>query len=442
MAKRAAPGRGVKEDRRGQVFAWGVWDWGSASFNAVVTTFVFSVYLTKAVGDDLPGSISASSWLGWSLGAAGFIIAILAPVTGQRTDTRGRRRPLALLTGAVVACMALMYFVRDDHRYLWLGLALLAVGSVLFELAGVPYNAMLHQISTRETLGRVSAFGWAMGYFGGIVLLLICYFGFISGDGPGHGFLGVSSDDGWNIRLVVLLCALWFAVAALPVLFAVPDPPRLAEKARRESFLASYRRLLRDIAELWRTDRPIVTFLIASAVFRDGLTGVFTFGAVLAVNAYGISESDVLLFGVAANVVSAIGALTAGRVDDRLGPRFVIIVSLVSLVVTSLILLVIDGPLLFWVFGLVLCLFVGPAQSSARTMLVRMTPPGREGQLFGLYATTGRAVSFLAPTLFGLFVWLFDAERAGIIGIVLVLTAGLGLLLRVPAPRRPSTRPE
>lgn len=175
-------------------------------------------------------------------------------------------------------------------------------------------------------------------------------------------------------------------------------------------------------------------FLVASAVFRDGLAGVFTFGAVLAVRVYGIADSDVLLFGIAANVVAALGAIVAGRFDDRVGPKVVIVVSLAAMLVWGLALLVVSGPLMFWIFGLLLTVFVGPAQASARSFLARLAPPGREGQLFGLYTTTGRAVSFLAPTLFGLFVWLFGSDRAGIAGLLIVLAAGLAVLLPVRSP--------
>lgn len=428
---------------RGQVFAWGLWDWGSAAFNAVILTFVFSVYLTDAVGSDLPGTVSATTWLSWALGIAGFFIAVLAPVTGQRFDAAGKRKlSLALLTGITIASMAGLYFVQDDYRYLWLGLALLAVASVIFELAGVPYNAMMRQVSTPDNLGRVSGFGWAMGYFGGIVLLLLCYFGFIVGDGDTRGFLGLSTDGGTNIRMVALLAAAWFAVFAIPVFLKVPELPGPADDpgASKAGFLDSYRVLWRDLRELWNVDRRTIWYLVASALFRDGLAGVFTFGAVLAVNVYGISAADVLLFGVAANVISAIGALVAGRFDDRIGPKQVITVSLASMIVVGAILIAVSGPAMFWIFGLALCLFVGPAQSSARTFLARITPPGREGQMFGLYATTGRAVSFLAPTLFGLFAWLFGADRAGIVGLLLVLAIGLAALSKVRAPEGDSAR--
>ncbi|MFD4180120.1 MFS transporter [Rhodococcus sp. NPDC058514] len=424
---------------RTQVFAWGLWDWGSAAFTAVITTFVFSVYLTDAVGDDLPGSISATSWLGWSLGAAGFLIAILAPITGQHSDATGhRKRSLALLTAAVVVFMAAMFLIEDRYEYLWLGLLLLGIGSVLFELAQVPYFAMLRQVSTPENVGRVSGFGWAMGYFGGIVLLLLCYFGFIVGDGETRGLLGLSTADGLNIRMVTLFAAVWFAAFAVPVLLAVPELPRTQADpgAADVGFLGSYRVLWRDLRELWAADRRTVRYLIASAVFRDGLAGVFTFGAVLAVTVYGIATADVLLFGIAANVAAAIGALAGGRLDDRFGPKTVIVLALAAMLVAGTILLVVSGPAAFWVFGLLLCLFVGPAQSAARTFLVRITPSGREGQMFGLYATTGRAVSFLSPSLFGLFAWLFDSDRAGIVGLLVVLAVGLAALLPVRPPQR------
>ncbi|WP_407443660.1 MFS transporter [Rhodococcus sp. (in: high G+C Gram-positive bacteria)] len=419
-----------------QVFAWGLWDWGSSAFHAVILTFVFSVYLTDAVGDDLPGTVSATAWLGWALGISGALIAVTAPIFGQRSDAAGRRkRSLAILTALTVAAMAGMYFVRDDYRYLWLGLVLLGAASVAAELAQVPYNAMLRQVSTEDNLGRVSGFGWAMGYFGGIVLLLVCYAGFISGDGDVRGLFGVSTDGGANIRLVALLAAVWFAVFALPVLFAIPEKPvERGDEVRRVGIVESYRVLWRDLRELWQVDRRTIWYLGASALFRDGLAGVFAFGAVLAVNVYGISAADVLLFGVAANVVSALGALAAGRVDDRLGPKTVIVGCLIAMIAAGTVLLVVSGPTMFWIFGLVLCLFVGPAQSSARTFLVRLTPPGREGQMFGLYATTGRAVSFLAPTLFGFFAWWFATDRAGIVGLLLVLAIGLAALLAVRAP--------
>jgi UMF1 family MFS transporter len=417
---------------RRRIVAWGLWDWGSSGFNVIVLTFVFSVYLTDSVGKELPGPISANSWLGWAIGASGLVVALMAPVIGQSADRAGRRlRSTGLWTAACVLCLLAMIAVRADHHYLWLGLLLLGGASLFYELAVVGYNAILRQISTPETIGRVSGFGWSMGYFGGIVALLAAYVLLIADDG---GLLGVSTEDGFNIRLVALLSGIWFAVFAIPLFRMVPEAPAALERPPRLGVAASYRKLFRDLRDLYRASPHTVYFLAASALYRDGLAAVFTFGGVLAVTVYGIAADDVLIFGVAANVVSAAGALAGGWLDDRRGPKIVVAGSLIGMIAAGVVLLFLSGPTAFWIFGLALCLFVGPAQSSSRTYLARLAPAGQEGQLFGLYATTGRAVSFIAPTLVGLFTYLFATDRAGMAGILLVLALGVLALWKVRAP--------
>ena len=428
---------------RGQVTAWAMWDWGSAAFNAVIVTFVFSVYLTDSVGKDLEEPYSAATWLSISIALAGLVIALTAPVMGQRADRGGRRRrSLALWTYLTVAIMLAMFLVDSGspNPWFWVGLVLLAVGSITFEFAEVSYFAMLRQVSTPATVGRVSGYGWAMGYFGGIFLLLAVFLGFISGDGDTRGMLGIPVDGGLNVRLVCLVAAVWFAVFALPVLFKVPENRAKDlnddDNTPSPGFIESYRILWADLKALWRRDPRTVKFLIASAIFRDGLAGVFTFGAILAVTVYGLAPGDVLIFGVAANVVAALGALAAGFLDDRIGPKAVIIGSLVSMLVTMTVLLFVSGTTMFWIFGLLMCLFVGPAQSASRSFLARLVQPGSDGQMFGLYATTGRAVSFLAPAMFAVFTAIFATDRAGIAGIALILLIGMLLLLPVRTPSR------
>lgn len=421
--------------RRGPVIAWGLWDWGSAAFNAVATTFVFTVYLTSSSFGD---ATATSAALSWALAGAGLVVLLTAPVVGQRSDASAhRKRWLAIDTAVVVVVLALMFFVQPDPAYLWFGLALLALGTVFYELAGVNYNAMLAQVSTPRTVGKVSGFGWGMGYLGGIVLLLIVYFGFIN---PEVGLFGVTGADGMAVRVSMVVAALWFALSAIPVFFAVPENAPIAPARTRVGFFASYRLLFRDIAKLWRESRHTVYFLLSSAIFRDGLTGVFTYGGVLAAGTFGFSAGEVIVFAIAANVVAGVATIASGSLDDRFGPKPLIIVSLVGLIVsgTCVFLFHDGGQTMFWIFGLILCLFVGPAQSASRTFLARLIPAGREGEVFGLYATTGRAAVFLAPTAFGLFVTIGGAQYWGILGIVLVLLIGLLLLIPVrSAARRP-----
>ncbi|WIK65440.1 MFS transporter [Gleimia hominis] len=434
-----------------KVLAWSAWDWGSAAFNAVATTFVFSVYLTSGLFGDKD---MASSALANGLTVAGIVIALLAPISGQRADRKGKGTFwLGVNTYLVVALMFLIYFVAPESPLgktgaLWLGIAILGLGNVFFEFASVNYNAMLGRISTPETMGRISGLGWGAGYVGGIVLLLFLYFGFIN---PEVGLFGVTSENGLDIRVAMLISAAWFGLSAIPVLVTIRGRKHKdANQDKHESIITSYKLLWRTVKRLAKEAPHSLFFLAASAVFRDGLAGVFTFGAILAAGVFGFSAGEVLIFGVAANVVAGIATIAFGALDDLLGPKTVIIFSLTCMVISGLCVFFFHNGLgslsphvVFWIFGLLLCIFVGPSQSASRSFLARVIPEGREGEVFGLYATTGRAVSFLAPLMFSVFLSIGKAiegpevssQHWGILGIVLILLAGLLMMIPVKAEK-------
>ncbi|MCW4463951.1 MFS transporter [Glutamicibacter sp. MNS18] len=436
--------RGLVEPKKSWLnsatLAWASWDWGQAAINAVMTTFVFTVYLTS----ELFGSTDhASVVLGQALTYAGIAIVLLVPVTGMRSDAAGRRKLwLTVNSLAVVALTAACVFVAPDPKYLWLGAGLIAAASVFSEFASVNYNAVLTQISTPSTIGKVSGFGWGMGYVGGILALALVLFGFVD---PLFDWPGANTEDSWNLRWVAVFSALWFLVFALPIFFRIPEaPPQLN---RRIPLASSYKVLFGRIVSLWKEDRNLVFFLGSSAVFRDGLAAIFTFGGVIAAGTFGFALSEVIIFAIVGNVVAAIGAIVGGWLDDYVGPKWVITVSLVGLLVAGAGVFFSPDALGFWLFGLLLCLFVGPAQSAARSLLARMAPAGREGEMFGLYATTGRAVSFLAPMLFTTAIAIAatqvaegQAQRYGILGILLVLLIGLVLLLPIRTPKGAARR--
>ncbi|MFI8413362.1 MFS transporter [Paeniglutamicibacter gangotriensis] len=416
------------------VLSWAFWDWGSAAINAVMTTFVFTVYLTSGLFGDTDAN---SVVLGNGLAIAGLAIALLAPVAGLRSDAGGRRRFwLGVNTVIVAVLTAACFFVYPEPRFLVLGVTLIALASVFSEFATVNYNAMLPQISTPATIGKVSGFGWGMGYLGGIMALAIVLFTLVT---PIFPWAGASETNSLNLRLVAVFSAVWFMGFALPVLFAVPEIPG-DKGGPRFTLLQSYAELGRRVRALFRTDRHTVYFLLASAVFRDGLGAVFTFGGIIASGTFGFPLPLVIVFAIVGNVVAAAGAMVGGWLDDKIGPKRVIVFSLIGLLVAGMGVFLSPGAEGFWVFGLLLCLFVGPAQASSRAYLARLAPAGQEGELFGLYATTGRAVSFLAPGLFAAAIVLAtphvaQAQRYGILGIMVVLLLGLLLLLPVRPPR-------
>lgn len=412
---------------RGKVTAWALWDWASAAFNAVVTTFVFSVYI---VNSDFFGP-DANTNFGYTMTAAGIIVAIIAPVMGQSVDRSGKRRSLITLTTTItILATAGLALVRPEESYLWLGLLLLAIGNIAFDTGSVVYNAMLTDISTPQNRGKISGIGWGLGYVGGIVLMLILYLGII---GPEVGWFGVTSDDGMKIRVSMVLCAIWTLTFSFPLMRTASDTvPKTTEKV---GIIGSYKLLFASIARLWRKDRSLVYFLGSSALYRDGLAGVFSFGGVIAAKAFGFSDGEVLVFGIAANLVAGIATITFGYADDYFGSRPVILFSLTSMVTLGLLIFFLHdaGTIVFWICGLLLCVFVGPTQSSSRTYLARIIPAGEESEIFGLYATTGRAVSFLSPFLYSMAITIGatalditkdEAAYFGILGIVVVLLAG------------------
>jgi UMF1 family MFS transporter len=422
-------------------WAWMLWDWAEQPYPTIIQTFIFATYITSSSFTTNGDVDSLATQLGWAGSVAGLLVALSAPIFGRRTDTAGhRKRWLLINSGILVALMVASYFVEPSPSFFLFGLVLYAVGNVVQETAFINYYAMLKQVTTEKNMARVSGMAWGLGYVGGIILLLgslvLCFL-------PGHP-LYPTEEGALNIRVIFLFAAAWMVIFTIPLILFVPEVPKSAISAKRESIIDSYKALVAQIRKLRRDNPDALKFLLASAVYRDGLAGVFTFGAILGSVAFGFSQTGVILFGVAANIVSGLGAFIGGAIDNRVGTKRVIVVSLAGMLVagTGVFAFAGMGAITYWVFGLALCLFVGPAQASSRTFVARFAPVNREGEIFGLYQTTGRAASFLSPTLWSISLVLAtqagfeNATVFGIIGIMIVLAAGLFWLLRVhPAPK-------
>jgi len=419
---------------RKRVIAWAFWDWAAQPYNTVILSFVFApLYLQDAelFGTNGQSDDDLSGQMGLVIGLGGLVIALLAPVLGQRNDASGRRKLwLGIWTGLLIVATAALFFVQPEPGYFLLGAVLVAFANIISEFANVNYYAMLTQVSTRATVGRVSGLGWGFGYLGGIIMLALVIAWQLS------GWTGLSQETG--LRLVAVGCAVWTLIFCIPLFLSVPSMPA-ASGREQVSFFRSYVVLFHDIKRLWNDARGIFWFLLASAVYRDGLAGVFTFAGSIASITFGFDFFGVVIFGVVANIVAGISTIISGRVDDKVGPRKVIIFSLAGLVIVGIAVFTLRdfGPAVFWVGGLLLAAFVGPAQTASRSLLARLAPAGREGEIFGLYATTGRAASPISPLLWGSFIALSGGVQAwGIVGLLLVLAVGLVLFLFVKLPAR------
>jgi UMF1 family MFS transporter len=336
--------------------------------------------------------------------------------------------------------MIASFFVKPSPEFLLLGLVLYGAGSVIQEAALINYYAMLKSVTTEKNIGRVSGYAWALGYAGGIVLLVLSLVGFYLTETP---WFGIGKEEAVNLRSIFLFSAVWTLVFSIPLLLRVPEIPKKAN-ARKETIVQSYKSIWGQLKSLRAQAPETLKFLISSAIYRDGLAGVFTFGAVLGSLAFGFTQTEIIIFGIAANIVSGLGAVIGGRLDDVFGSRTIIIASLVGLIIagSSVFFFYDYGVITYWIGGLALCLFVGPAQASSRTFVSRFTPAGREGEVFGLYQLTGRAVSFMSGTMWTLSItvaaiFLGDGKHTiwGIWGLMIILIVGLFLLTRVhPRP--------
>ena len=411
---------------RKQVVSWAMWDWATQPFNSVILTFVFvSLYLVSdsflpagVAAQNADGSLVCSrtadaatgycqglsdlaEWYGWVAFAAGILVLLLAPVLGQRADARGNKKRWVIGgTIALALVQFALFFVYSEPLFFWLGAILVALGSVASEIAGVNYNAMLVQVSTPRTIGRVSGLGWGLGYIGGILaLVIVVALNAVS-------WFGLDVSDGLAYRLIAVGAAVVDrSCSPCRSSSTCPRRPR-ATTGPKVGFFRSYAVLVHDIGSLFRTHRPTFWFLIASAVYRDGLAGVFAFGGMLAAVSFGFSPNEVIIFGIALNLVAGVSTIIAGRLDDRFGARAVIITALSVLIVSALFVFVFreQGKSVFWIGGIVLSAAVGPAQASSRSLLARVTPRNMQGEVFGLYATTGGSMSFLSPLLWALFI--------------------------------------
>lgn len=443
----AVPGKVVR--------SWALWDWATQPFNSVILTFVWvSLYLVSdaflpadvaaqnsdgslncatsadAVTEYCRGLSDLSANYGWITFVAGILVLLLAPVLGQQADARGNKKRWVVGGTALLALIQFaLFFVYSDPAYFWFGAIAVALGSVVAEIANVSYYAMLFEVSTKKTVGRVSGLGWGLGYIGGIFALLIVVVV------TQFNWFGMDVSDGLAYRIIAVGAGVWTVVFAIPFVRNVPETPARLDRPR-VGFFRSYAVLVRDLKGLFREHRPTFWFLIASAVYRDGLAGIFAFGGILAAVSFGFTANEVMIFGIALNLVAGISTILIGRLDDRFGPRTVIVWSLVILVISALFVFFFreEGKLIFWIGGIVLSAAVGPAQASSRSMLTRMTPANMQGEIFGLYATTGRVMSFLSPWLWAAFIGWFGATHFGVLGITIVLAVGLLLMLiLVPA---------
>lgn len=403
------------------IAAWCLYDWANSAFPTVIITFVFAAYFTQGVmGDEVLGTALWGKAMGWS--ALG--VALISPVFGAIADKTGRRKPwLFVSTALCVGLSACLWVVLPDPGMAVTALLLAALANLAFELGMVFYNAMLADMVPRSRLGRVSGWGWGTGYVGGLICLATVLVLFVQTETPAFGLDKAMAE---HIRVVGPFVAIWMAIFAIPLF--------VFSKDKRPTPIGGLEAVRQGIGELVDTLRQIrqysqaFKFLLARMIYNDGLTTLFAFGGIYAAGTFGMSFADLIVFGIGMNVTAGLGAFAFAWLDDKWGPRQVIFVSLGALTVLGIVVLVVTDVTHFWIAGLSLGFFVGPAQSASRSMMAHLAPENLRTEMFGLYAMSGKATAFLGPMLVGGLTLLADSQRVGMAAIVGFFVVG-GLLL-------------
>jgi len=409
------------------VWSWAFYDWANSAYGTLVVTFVYSTYFTQAMA---PDELTGTTWWSRAVALSGILTAVISPILGAAADHAGaRKRFLALTTALCVGATVLLAFVPPSlPNAALVALALFVIADLAFETGYVFYNAFLPTIASPERIGRVSGYGWGLGYVGGLVCMGIALVGFVRPEVP---WFGLSTEEGFNVRATNLLVAVWFAVFSLPLFLFVPE-------RRLGGVRVDVRAALRELGRTFRTIgryREIAKFLIARLVFNVGLVTVFAFGGIYAAGTFGMSLSEVIAFGFALNIASGFGAVLFGFVDDRIGGKKTIMVTLVMLSVATAIAVWAPNRTWFWTAGVLIGLFVGPNQSASRSLMGRFVPEKHQTEFFGFFAFSGKVTSFMGPFLLGTVTAAFGSQRAGVATVLLFFLVG-GTLLATVNERR------
>lgn len=413
-----------KTTSRSGIFAWCLFDWAMSAYNTVIGTFVFAVYFQRGIhGDEIAGSVMWSAAIGW----AGLAVALLSPILGAIADQGGRRKPwLALFVATTLIASSLLWFAEPSPNFIVMALGLVIVATIAFELANVFYNAMLPGLAPSKYIGRISGWGWGLGYIGGLACLGLGLVGLVQAETP---WFGLSREGAENIRATGPLVAIWFGFFALPLFFLTPDTSGRGKPlgAAITGGLAALWQTLRDI----RKQKNIVLFLIASTLTRDGLSTLFAVGGLYAAGTFNMEFDQIILFAIGLNVTAGLGAIVFAFLDDGIGSKRTILISLAGLIIVGIPVLLVTDANIFIGLALALGLFVGPAQAASRSLMARLTPSGKETEMFGLYALTGKSVAPLGLFAFSALTLAFDSQRAGMASILVFWALGGVLMIFV-----------
>lgn len=439
---------------RKRIWGWYFFDWASQPYHTLLVTFIFGPFFASVAAqhflgtglDEQAADARAQSMWSFGLGLIGVFIGLGAPLLGALADSSGRRIPWIFAFSLLyVAGASALWFVLPDGSNLWWGLCAFGIGFIGAEWALIFINSQLPSLVSEKGTGEISGSGFAFGYLGGVLALAIMLLLFVE-QANGKTLIGLDPAFGFDAaaregtRFVGPFTALWFIVFMVPYFLWVRDVPVTGgAKASMSDALASLGRSLKSL----RHNTSLVAYLTSSMLYRDALNGLYSFGGVYAALVLNWQVTQIGVFGVIGAISAALFSWLGGKLDQRFGPKPVIITAIWLLISVCIVIVSMSREMFFGVpltagsslpdLVFLLCgVFIGglggTLQAASRTLMVRHAKPEAPTESFGLYGLTGRATAFLAPTLIGLATMVSGSARLGVSPVIGLFLLGLVLL--------------
>ena len=386
----------LKEKNSKEIISWSFYDFANQPYTTLIITFIYSAFFVNYIA---PNETNGTFLWANAISITAICVGILSPILGAFADSGGYRKFFLIFFTILCSIFTALLYIPDSGD-VFLALVLVILSNIAYELGTVFSNSYLIDLSNNKNVGRISGTAWGFGFVGGLIALF-CALTFFDVNIPN------------DIKLINIFVAIWFLFFSLPAFFFLKD--RKKEKLLMSNVILSFKSLKITFKEIYKY-KKILNFLIARLFYNDGLITIFALGGIYAVGSLDFSMREVLILGVVLNIFAAIGSFTFGYIEDRIGVKNVINISLLILIFATLLAFIAPWTNfpkeIFWLAGVLLGTMIGPNQSCSRSFMSQIIPIEKKNEFFGFFALTGKATSFLGPLLFGIITTLHSQQFA------------------------------
>ncbi|MBT4332510.1 MAG: MFS transporter [Candidatus Cloacimonetes bacterium] len=390
------------------IFGWMMYDFANSSFTTIIVTVIYSVYFKNVVVAQ--GELGTALW-GRAISISMLMVAVTAPIFGAVADfSRAKKKFLFYNCYLTVIFTALLFFVKAGDIYK--GMIFFIIANFAFNSGNVFYNALLPDVAPREEIGKISGWGWAIGYIGGLIALLL--------------MLPLVHNN-W-IRFVFPTVAAFFGIFAIPTFILLKEVKKPSK--RTNYFRTAFKRINQSLKNI-KNFKELIKFIISYLIYNDGIIIVISFAAIYGATRFEMSTKQLINYFIIANITSMIGAFIFGYIFDKIGAKKTISITLVVWIAVVVWAFLCRSINEFYLIGMLAGIAIGSSQSSSRAMLALLTPDEKMAEFFGFYSVTGRIASILGPLVYGEVSRITGDQKWAILSVVVFFVTGAIVLQTV-----------